>query len=117
MDKIDDLFKKAIEYNFATVAHAGEEGPPEYMWEALKNIGFDCHVEEAYRLPSLTTVRLPDGMDEASVRKQLLNDYNIEVGGGLGELKGKVWRIGLMGYTSRKENVNALVSALRNIMA
>ena len=88
----------------------------EYMWEALQEIGFECHVEEAYRLPSLTTVKLPDGIDEASVRKQLLHDYNIEVGGGLGELKGKVWRIGLMGYTSRKENVHALVSALKNII-
>lgn len=88
----------------------------EYMWDKLQEIGFECHVEEAYRLPSLTTVKLPEGIDEASVRKQLLNDYNIEVGGGLGELKGKVWRVGLMGYTSRKENVHALVAALKAII-
>ena len=73
-------------------------------------------MEADYRLASLTTVTLPDGIDEASARKQLLLDYNSEVGGGLGELKGKVWRIGLMGYSSRKENVNALVSALKAII-
>ncbi|MEO1291145.1 MAG: alanine--glyoxylate aminotransferase family protein [Chloroflexota bacterium] len=89
----------------------------EYLWAELGKLGFDCHVDAEYRLPSLTTVKIPDGMDEASVRKQLLHDYNIEIGGGLGELKGKVWRIGLMGYTSRKENVHALTSALREIMA
>lgn len=89
----------------------------EYLWAELEKIGFECHVAPEYRLPSLTTVKLPDEMDEASARKRLLNDYNIEVGGGLGELKGKVWRVGLMGYTSRKENVHALTSALREIMA
>ena len=88
----------------------------EYMWAQLETVGFACHVEADYRLASLTTVTLPDGIDEASVRKQLLLDYNIEVGGGLGELKGKVWRIGLMGYSSRKENVNALASALKAII-
>lgn len=88
----------------------------EYMWGMLGEIGFTCHVDEAYRLPSLTTVRLPDGVDEADLRKRLLHDYNIEVGGGLGELKGKVWRVGLMGYTSRKENVHALVAALKAML-
>ena len=88
----------------------------KYLWEALEELDFECHVEETYRLPSLTTVKIPAGVDEAFVRKQLLHDYNIEVGGGLGELKGKVWRIGLMGYTSHKENVHTFISALRNIM-
>lgn len=88
----------------------------EYLWRALDKLGFQCHVEEDYRLPSLTTVRIPEGIDEASVRQQLLHDYNIEVGGGLGELKGQVWRIGLMGYSSRKENIHALTAALRAIM-
>lgn len=88
----------------------------EYLWQELEKLGFHCHVERDYRLPSLTTVRLPEGIDEAAWRKRLLNDFNIEVGGGLGDLKGKVWRIGLMGYTSRKENVHALTAALRSIM-
>ncbi|MGJ3238946.1 MAG: pyridoxal-phosphate-dependent aminotransferase family protein [Anaerolineae bacterium] len=88
----------------------------EYMWKKLEQIGFECHVTREHRLPSLTTVKVPDSIDEANVRKQLLHDYNIEVGGGLGELKGRVWRVGLMGYTSRKENVHALVSALQAII-
>ncbi len=88
----------------------------EYLWSEMESLGFRMLVEKPYRLASLATVVVPEHLDEASVRKQLLNDYNIEVGGGLGELKGKVWRVGLMGYTSRKENVNALTSALRSIM-
>jgi alanine-glyoxylate transaminase / serine-glyoxylate transaminase / serine-pyruvate transaminase len=88
----------------------------EYLWQEMESLGFRMLVEQPYRLPSLTTVVVPEALDEAAVRKQLLNDYNIEVGGGLGELKGRVWRVGLMGYTSRKENVNALTSALRSIM-
>jgi alanine-glyoxylate transaminase/serine-glyoxylate transaminase/serine-pyruvate transaminase len=74
------------------------------------------HVPPDYRLPSLTTVRVPDGIDEAKIRQHLLNDYNIEISGGLGELKGKVWRIGLMGYSSRKENVLLLLAALERLL-
>jgi alanine-glyoxylate transaminase/serine-glyoxylate transaminase/serine-pyruvate transaminase len=59
-------------------------------------------------------VRIPDGMDEMKIRSQLLNEYNIEIAGGLGELKGKAWRIGLMGYSSRKENVTLLLAALKD---
>jgi len=71
-------------------------------------------VAKEYRLPMLTTVRIPDGMDEMKIRSQLLNEYNIEIAGGLGELKGKAWRIGLMGYSSRKENVTLLLAALKD---
>ncbi|MEQ8676945.1 MAG: alanine--glyoxylate aminotransferase family protein [Aggregatilineales bacterium] len=88
----------------------------EFLWEQLATVGFEPLVEKRYRLPSLTTVIVPEGIDEANVRKQLLEKFNIEVGGGLGELKGKVWRVGLMGYTSRKENVRALTSALAMIL-
>jgi alanine-glyoxylate transaminase/serine-glyoxylate transaminase/serine-pyruvate transaminase len=56
---------------------------------------------------------VPDGVDEAAVRRHLLDTYHIEIGGGLGELKGKVWRVGLMGYSSRPENVILLLDALR----
>jgi alanine-glyoxylate transaminase/serine-glyoxylate transaminase/serine-pyruvate transaminase len=61
-------------------------------------------------------VRIPQHIDEAAVRKALLHDYNIEIGGGLGELKGIAWRIGLMGYASRKENVLLLLAALEKLM-
>ena len=88
----------------------------QLLWDGLENLGFSLHVDAAHRLPPLTTVRLPEGLDDAGTRSTLLNKYNIEISGGLGELKGKVWRIGLMGYSSRKENVDALVGALGEIM-
>ena len=86
----------------------------ELLWNGLEGLGFSMHVAKEYRLPMLTTVRIPDGMDEMKIRSQLLNEYNIEIAGGLGELKGKAWRIGLMGYSSRKENVTLLLAALKD---
>ncbi len=59
---------------------------------------------------------VPEGVDELAVRKQLLADYNIEIGAGLGPLKGKIWRIGLMGSTSTRENVDKILAALRAIL-
>ena len=85
----------------------------EYFWNGLKEIGLECHVEAAHRLPSLTTVRVPEGVDAKAVQEELLQKYNIEIAGGLGELAGKVWRVGLMGFNSRRENVTLLLNALR----
>ncbi|MFU8771564.1 MAG: pyridoxal-phosphate-dependent aminotransferase family protein [Anaerolineales bacterium] len=86
------------------------------LWDGLEQLGLELHVPLEYRLPSLTTVRVPDGVDELVVRQGLLRDYNIEISGGLGELKGKVWRIGLMGFSSRRENVRLLLSALADLL-
>jgi alanine-glyoxylate transaminase/serine-glyoxylate transaminase/serine-pyruvate transaminase len=69
-----------------------------------------------YRLPVLTTPQLPAGLDELSVRKRLLDEYNIEIAGGFGALKGRVWRVGLMGYSSRRENVERLLQVLKEIL-
>jgi alanine-glyoxylate transaminase/serine-glyoxylate transaminase/serine-pyruvate transaminase len=88
----------------------------ELLWEGLEEMGLTLHVPVEHRLPVLTTVRIPEGVDDAKIRKQLLQDYNIEIGGGLGELKGKVWRIGLMGFSSRRENVVLLLSALEKLL-
>jgi alanine-glyoxylate transaminase / serine-glyoxylate transaminase / serine-pyruvate transaminase len=88
----------------------------ELLWNGLREIDLTCHVPESYRLPSLTTIRVPDGVDELLVRKRLLEEYNIEIAGGLGELKGKIWRVGLMGYSSRPENVVLFLEALRRIL-
>lgn len=82
------------------------------LWDGLAEIGIECHVKEKYRLPSLTTVKVPTGVDGKEIQKYLLNEYNIEIAGGLGELAGKVWRVGLMGHNSRPENVLLLLSAL-----
>jgi alanine-glyoxylate transaminase / serine-glyoxylate transaminase / serine-pyruvate transaminase len=88
----------------------------EFLWEGLEALGFEPVIPHAYRLPSLTTVYIPDGVDEAAVRGILLKDYNIEIAGGLGAFKGKVWRIGLMGHSSRRENATLLLGALKNIL-
>ncbi len=70
-------------------------------------------VELEYRLPMLNAVKVPEGVDEAEVRNQLRNEHFIEIGGGLGPLAGRIWRIGLMGHTARPENVERLLSALK----
>ncbi|HAC62454.1 MAG TPA: alanine--glyoxylate aminotransferase [Cyanothece sp. UBA12306] len=88
----------------------------ELLWQGLEDLGLVCHVEQQFRLPTLTTVRIPEGVDGKAVVRQLLTDYHIEVGGGLGELAGQVWRIGLMGYNSRPENVLLLLEALKKVL-
>jgi alanine-glyoxylate transaminase/serine-glyoxylate transaminase/serine-pyruvate transaminase len=88
----------------------------EYLWEGLENLGLSMHVEQEYRLPTLTTVRIPAGVDGKAIARQLLNEHNIEIGGGLGELAGFVWRVGLMGFNSRKESVDQLLAALRQVL-
>ncbi len=87
------------------------------LWDGLADLDLTLHVPEDHRLPSLTTVRVPDGIDETAVRRRLLDEYNIEIAGGLGALKGKVWRIGLMGYSSRVVNVVTLLGALERILS
>ncbi|MCC5602910.1 alanine--glyoxylate aminotransferase family protein [Nostoc favosum] len=88
----------------------------EYLWEGLENLGLSMHVEQEYRLPTLTTVCIPAGVDGKAIARQLLNEHNIEIGGGLGELAGLVWRVGLMGFNSRKESVDQLLAALRQVL-
>jgi alanine-glyoxylate transaminase/serine-glyoxylate transaminase/serine-pyruvate transaminase len=80
--------------------------------QGLAGIGLELLVSPESRLPQLNAVKVPEGIDEASVRKRLLNEFSIEIGAGLGELAGKIWRIGLMGEGSRPENVDRVVSAL-----
>lgn len=82
----------------------------------LEALGFEFLVNKAYRLPMLNAVKTPEGIDEGKVRRQLLEEYNIEVGGGLGKFAGKLWRIGLMGESSSANHVNMLISALRSIL-
>jgi alanine-glyoxylate transaminase/serine-glyoxylate transaminase/serine-pyruvate transaminase len=85
--------------------------------EGLEELGFRYLVDEEYRLPQLNAVFLPEGLNEAQIRKQLLEDHMLEVGGGLGAFAGKIWRIGLMGYSARAENVEYCLGALREILA
>ena len=82
----------------------------ELLWAGLERLGLELHAPEHLRLPTLTTVRIPEGVDGKAFTLHLLNKHGIEVGGGLGALAGKVWRIGLMGYNSQPENVEKLLN-------
>ena len=82
----------------------------------LEAIGIVLHAETGHRLNSLTSIGIPAGIDDLRVRQKLLNEYNIEIGGGLGPLKGKIWRIGLMGESSSEGNVLLLLYALEKIL-
>ena len=82
----------------------------------LEAMGINFVVDEASRLPQLNAVTIPAGVDEAAVRSRLLNEFNLEIGAGLGDLAGKVWRIGLMGHSSRAENIMLCLSALEAVL-
>ena len=83
----------------------------------LAAIGIDFAAQEGHQLPMLNAVRIPDGVDDAAVRRELLARFGIEIGAGLGDFKGRVWRIGLMGYGSRAANVLVFLAALEQILA
>jgi alanine-glyoxylate transaminase/serine-glyoxylate transaminase/serine-pyruvate transaminase len=82
----------------------------------LAAIGLTLPVNEADRLPQLNLVAIPDGIDDAQLRSQLLTDFDLEIGAGLGALAGKVWRIGLMGFSAKPENVRLCLTALEHCL-
>ena len=88
----------------------------ELLKSGLQDLGIEFLVAEPYRLSMLNAVRVPEGIDDATVRATLLNDYNIEMGAGLGQFAGNVWRIGIMGESSTPKHVNTLLSALKDII-
>jgi alanine-glyoxylate transaminase/serine-glyoxylate transaminase/serine-pyruvate transaminase len=82
----------------------------------LESLGINFIVPESERLPQLNTVSIPDGVDDVKVRQYLLNHYNLEIGAGLGQFAGKAWRIGLMGYAAKNENVALCLAALKDAL-
>jgi alanine-glyoxylate transaminase/serine-glyoxylate transaminase/serine-pyruvate transaminase len=83
----------------------------------LAALGIAYAAAEGHQLPQLNTVHIPMGVDDLAVRRQLLAEFGIEIGGGLGDFKGKIWRIGLMGHTSRANNVLVFLAALEKCLA
>jgi alanine-glyoxylate transaminase/serine-glyoxylate transaminase/serine-pyruvate transaminase len=104
------LLEEGLDASFARHRHAGG-----LLQEALPEFGFRAFAQDR-KLPQLTSVWLPDGVDDAKTRAELRNRFAIEVGGGLGELAGKGWRIGLMGHTAREQSVTTLLGALRTLL-
>jgi len=89
----------------------------EVLKAGLEAMGLSFVVKPDERLPQLNSVTIPEGVDDATVRSRLLNEFNLEIGAGLGALAGKVWRIGLMGFSSRAENILLCVSALEAVLS
>lgn len=85
--------------------------------DGLEKMGFEFVVAPQYRLPMLNAIRIPEGYDDIEIRSRLLNEFNIEIGAGLGEFSGKVWRIGLMGESCTVNHINMVLSALEQVMS
>lgn len=100
---LENVFKRHA--LFGGALHAG-----------LEAMGLELLVKEEHRLHQLTAVRIPNSIQDADVRKRLLQKYGLEIGGGLGDLKGKIWRIGLMGYNARQENVTYALAAIEDVL-
>jgi len=87
------------------------------LMAGLQAIGLRTFAQTGHWLPSLNPVRVPDGISDARVRSRLLQDYSIEIGGGLGKLKGQIWRIGLMGYNSTRKNVLTFLDVFEAVLS
>ncbi|SFV81685.1 Serine--pyruvate aminotransferase / L-alanine:glyoxylate aminotransferase [hydrothermal vent metagenome] len=98
-------------------AWARHQSNHEILRDGLEAMGINFLVKKEDRLPQLNAVFIPEGADDAAVRSTLLNDYNLEIGAGLGAYAGKVWRIGLMGHTSRLENITLCLAALKETLS
>ncbi|MDA8129842.1 MAG: alanine--glyoxylate aminotransferase family protein [Betaproteobacteria bacterium] len=85
----------------------------EKLKAGLEGMGLGYVVEASARLPQLNAIYVPEGVDDAAVRARLLNEFNLEIGAGLGDMAGKIWRIGLMGHSARQENIDACLKALK----
>lgn len=88
----------------------------QVLRQGLEGLGLKFVVDEASRLPQLNAVYIPEGVDDGAVRSQLLESYNLEIGAGLGALAGRAWRIGLMGFGARRENVALCLKALEDVL-
>ena len=102
-EKPENVFRRHMENHQALVS-------------GLEKLGLKMLVDKPYRLPMLNAVYTPEGMDELALRRRLRNEFKIEIGGGLGSLAGKAWRIGLMGHTSRQENISKFLAALQEVL-
>jgi alanine-glyoxylate transaminase/serine-glyoxylate transaminase/serine-pyruvate transaminase len=89
----------------------------EMLKSGLKELGIDYVSQEGHHLPMLNAVKIPQGVDDAKARRRLLDEYGIEIGGGLGDYKGNAWRIGLMGESSSRRNVELVLAALKKVVA
>lgn len=105
------LLEEGLEAAWARHAECGAA-----LQDGLQKLGLGLWAEEGHRLPELTTVVVPQGVEDGAIRRQLLERYGIEIGGGVGAWAGKIWRIGCMGHTARMRNVTLLLGALSELL-
>ena len=103
-----DVFAEGVD-----AVHKRHSDYHHYLVEGLENLGLAMLVQQEARLPMLNAAKCPEGIDEAAIRQRLLEEFQIEIGAGLGPLAGQIWRIGLMGHTARRENVDRFLDALK----
>jgi alanine-glyoxylate transaminase/serine-glyoxylate transaminase/serine-pyruvate transaminase len=108
---LDILHREGIEN-----AWARHRRNHELLLKGLQDMGLEMFVQPEYRLPQLNAVRVPEGVDEAAVRSHLLNEFNLEIGAGLGPMAGKIWRIGLMGASCTEQHVDVCLEALQSAL-
>ena len=110
-ESLDMVLDEGLEPRFAR-----HRAMHELLRAGLRRMGIEYVSQEGHHLPMLNAVKIPDGVDDLAVRRRLLEEYGIEIGGGLGAFKGRAWRIGLMGYGSNRRNVELVLAALRDIL-
>jgi alanine-glyoxylate transaminase / serine-glyoxylate transaminase / serine-pyruvate transaminase len=106
------VLEEGLEARFARHREAHE-----MLATGLAELGIGYVSQPGFGLPMLSAVGVPEGIDDAATRRRLLDDYGIEIGGGLGAFKGRAWRIGLMGHAATRRNVALLLAALRDLLA
>lgn len=104
------IFEEGLEERFTR-----HQKNHQLLRDGLEEMGFSFLVEPEFRLPMLNAVKIPEGLDDGKIRGELLNKFNIEIGAGLGDFAGKIWRIGLMGESCTKNHVSKLLEALKSI--
>lgn len=109
---LDLMDEEGIENRFARHQQCGDA-----LKAGLEGMGLSLVAAAGHRLPMLTTVSIPDGVEDLDVRKALLAEHGIEIAGGLGPLMGQIWRVGLMGYVAQPENVRTFLSALGRLLS
>jgi len=110
-ESLSIVLEEGLEKRFARHRAAHQQ-----LRAGLKELGIEYLSQEGHHLPMLNAIRIPPGVEDAPVRKRLLNEHNIEIGGALGALKGKGWRIGLMGHGATERNVQWVLNALKATM-
>jgi alanine-glyoxylate transaminase/serine-glyoxylate transaminase/serine-pyruvate transaminase len=111
-EALDEIMEEGLEARFAR-----HQAVSDHLMEGLAELGIRPFAQEGYRLPMLNSIHIPESVtDEVAIRKRLLEEFGLEIGGGLGDLKGKIWRIGTMGASATERNVLLVLAALRAIL-